>query len=780
MKIKFHILIIMFQCFLFSSTYNVFGEVLDLDSQKPLENINVYIKDENIGSATDSDGYFNLSFDYFSSNQINLNIKVIGYEEKVILVDLSNHRINLGKIFLKAKSIEIAPVQIHSHHSHVDKSKQISDIVVGGLELNENLKGSLATTLVNHPNIGINSFGMATSKPSVRGFSGDRFLVTKDGIGTGDLSQSSIDHAIALDMSEISQIEIIRGPKSLIYGPNAIGGVVNTTMTGNPRIRVDKFSTKFLFGSESFSQKGLSLYNQGLYSSVLFYIPIKNNQLNISFNNRDYENQSSPIGMLDNTNSITNNYKIGFSHYTSSGYVNFVSENFEMDYGIPPTSSGHTTGIDIPMLKKTYQVNFHKDILFKNFTNLDMKFNFIDYEHMEIIPDSENLTDDYELLLSKKTQNLKVELNSRNILIGSEVNIKNFESDGINETPVTDEFDVSFYGFYEKESNSGYIFSSSIRAGYFSLKPQYYNYISGNPNLVLEDEEGNPILDENGNMISLVREREFNNVSFSFGLKKKINKFEINSWLMHTMRAPRVEELYSDGPHLATYAFEIGNPNLKSEKIYGIENSIRFSSQPFDFSVVTFYNYSPYYFQMTRNGICEEAWEWDPYSGLGHPCPGVSWIDWGSAPLGWLYIYSPKGNEVVIKGFEFDIGYKLEDFHLDYNLSFTQGDNLSLGLPLSYINPMKEVLSFNLNRKLMTYKIRFSKIHAQDRLGEFETYTPGALLTDVVVSYSYRKHNITMQFNNVFNETHYNHLSRIKSIMPEAGRNVVFLYKTFF
>ena len=69
MKIKFHILIIMFQCFLFSSTYNVFGEVLDLDSQKPLENINVYIKGENIGSTTDSDGYFNLSFDYFSSNQ---------------------------------------------------------------------------------------------------------------------------------------------------------------------------------------------------------------------------------------------------------------------------------------------------------------------------------------------------------------------------------------------------------------------------------------------------------------------------------------------------------------------------------------------------------------------------------------------------------------------------------------------------------------------------------------------------------------------------------------
>ena len=69
-------------------------------------------------------------------------------------------------------------------------------------------------------------------------------MLTKDGSETGDLSQSSIDHAIAIDMSEVSQIDIIRGPKSLIYGPNAIGGVVNTTMSGNPKIRVDKFSSK--------------------------------------------------------------------------------------------------------------------------------------------------------------------------------------------------------------------------------------------------------------------------------------------------------------------------------------------------------------------------------------------------------------------------------------------------------------------------------------------------------------------------------------------------------
>ena len=87
--------------------------------------------------------------------------------------------------------------------------------------IRDSLKGNIATTLTNYPNIGINSFGTVVSKPSLRGFSGDRFLLTNDGNETGDLSQSSIDHVITLDMSEVNQIEIIRGPKSLVFGMNA-------------------------------------------------------------------------------------------------------------------------------------------------------------------------------------------------------------------------------------------------------------------------------------------------------------------------------------------------------------------------------------------------------------------------------------------------------------------------------------------------------------------------------------------------------------------------------
>ena len=83
-------------------------------------------------------------------------------------------------------------------------------------------------------------------------------------------------------------------------------------------------------------------------------------------------------------------------------------------------------------------------------------------------------------------------------------------------------------------------------------------------------------------------------------------------------------------------------------------------------------------------------------------------------------------------------------------------------------------------KELMNYKFRLSRTHSQDRLGEFETYTPSAFLVDFIIGYSRNSQSVTVQFNNILNEEYYNHLSRIKSIMPEAGRNIAINYKILF
>ena len=82
--------------------------------------------------------------------------------------------------------------------------------------------------------------------------------------------------------------------------------------------------------------------------------------------------------------------------------------------------------------------------------------------------------------------------------------------------------------------------------------------------------------------------------------------------------------------------------------------------------------------------------------------------------------------------------------------------------------------------KLFSQKIRVSHINDQNRLGEFETYTQSSFLLDFILSYSNKNQNITIQLNNILDEEYYNHLSKIKDIMPESGRNIIFNYKIFF
>ena len=691
------------------------------------------------------------------------------------MINSSNKNINLDTILMKEKIIELESIDIYSNNN---TSNQISDVIITGAELNESLKGNIAATLANHPNIGINSFGSVTSKPALRGFSGDRFLLTKDGIETGDLSQSSIDHAIALDMSEVNQIEIIRGPKSLIFGPNAIGGVVNTKLYGHPSTRADKFYQKYIFGSESF--------NRAIYGNFMLYLPVKNNQINLFLSDRQTKNETTPIGILENTKSKITNYKLGFTHYIKNNYLNLIMENFNMNYGIPPTSIGHINGVDILLLKNSYQINYQQKFKLKKLNQFDIKYNNIDYTHVELINNDTINNTIYEIIdsslyhvkLAKKTENINIEFSSNNSIFGSEYSIKQFRPEGFYLTPKTDEKQISLYGYNKQTINALDIdLLSSFRLAYLWIDPDEYNTDDRNANLILKDDEGYPIKDDEGNEISLVKDKEFRNISFSFGINKVIDKLKFNSWFMYTMRPPRVEELYSDGPHLASYAFEIGNPNLKSENIYGIENSIKFDSNPFNISLVTFYNYSPYYFEMTKNGHCEVPSDWKPWT--SHPCYGVDWIDWGSGGLGWLHKYSSKGNEVKIQGLEIDLGYKIKKIKLSYNFSFVEGENLTLQTPLSYMNPMKQILNFNYKSNLINYKVRLSKIHPQNKLGEFETYTPGAFLTDFIITYTYKEHNLTFQLNNIFDEVYYNHLSRIKNIAPEPGKNLNIIYKLF-
>ncbi|MCB1055228.1 MAG: Plug domain-containing protein, partial [Acidobacteria bacterium] len=109
--------------------------------------------------------------------------------------------------------------------------------VLGGDELSLRIEPSLGETLSKEPGISSTSFGAAASRPVIRGLGGDRVSMLENGLGTGDVSTTSPDHAVSVEPLAAESIEVLRGPATLLYGSNAVGGVVNVIDNRIPAYR---------------------------------------------------------------------------------------------------------------------------------------------------------------------------------------------------------------------------------------------------------------------------------------------------------------------------------------------------------------------------------------------------------------------------------------------------------------------------------------------------------------------------------------------------------------
>ena len=240
---------------------------------------------------------------------------------------------------------------------------------------------------------------------------------------------------------------------------------------------------------------------------------------------------------------------------------------------------------------------------------------------------------------------------------------------------------------------------------------------------------------------------------------------------MLTSRAPSIEDLYSDGPHLGVYNYEIGFPELGAEHTYGLEGSLSYVNKTIDLKITSYQNYSPNYHLSKKLG-----------SGY---VPGADWIEWGSGSAGWLYMYQMSGLEVYIHGYESDIHYKINEIlNVGGSFSATRGENLTENSPLYYMPPDKIILSTELNLEPVSINFAYNKVFDQNRTGLYEDSTEGYKTFNLNAAYTISSsnfiHKIIFQVDNIFNEEYYNHLSRIKSIMPEKGRNVGIQYRLVF
>jgi iron complex outermembrane receptor protein len=718
------------------------GVVIDEETGEPISYAYLFLEGINRGQTTHSDGTF--TFKNIPNGTYSIKMQRIGYQTQSRTIEVPANdtlkiTLSMTPTILNNEGIEVVGHRHRESSNHLENATQ----TISGQTLRQNLSLTLANTLEDIPGLSTRSMGTAPGRPVMRGLGGERLMILQDGERTGDVSSQSSDHAVTLDPMSAEEIQIARGPTALEYGSNAIGGVINVVRNQVPSSHPDHIHGTATLQGET--------VNTGGAAGIELISPLSNNfALKIDGNLRSARNTDTPDGILENSGILSTNNSVGIGYIRPWGHAGLASSLYLNNYGIPPDSlGGHPNGVNIEMEKIQ---NEGKTEIFVNnsiFEKLQIDLSHKSYYHQEI--ESTGITGtEFGVLTSNAS--LKADHKAFSIFDEGKIGIwaerKNYAVNGTR-TPDSDSY--SFSGFIIEEKDIG---SLHLEIG------ARLDHTTSLPDIENQSIRGREIRDRSFTALASSA-----NAVYNFG-----GGFFTGASIIHSFRAPSQEELFSQGPHLASYSFEVGNPDLDPERGLGKEIYFRYRKTSVRAELTAFHNGFTNYNYARNTGQ-------------------------RSSQNQSLFVYQFTGTEAVLSGIEFSSQFKLTNhWALSASASYTHGkrklfkneqsSSSEEWKPLPMIPPFKGnvELSYIYNQLKVGTKTRIAA--AQKRTGEFENSTDGYTVFNLFSQYRFEKwdllHTVSLNANNIFNTTYREHLSRIKEIYPQPGRNISILYRVYF
>ncbi|MDZ7630780.1 MAG: TonB-dependent receptor [Gemmatimonadaceae bacterium] len=527
------------------------GTVVD-SAGAPIPNVQVVATELQRVAVTDAAGQF--SFTGAPVGAVHLTIVQMGYVpvHEVVTVPAEGELAPL-RIVLRRTVLRLPGVQITASPTGTDPlSVTQSTIQLSGKDLQRNLGASVAQTLASEPGIAMRFNGPMANVPVIRGLTGERILTLQDGERVADLSSISADHAVVADPNSAERIEVIRGPASLLYGNSAVGGVVNVISGDIPTTVPGRIGGFVNSQTESVTPGG-----------------VVSGALNIPLGQRlaatvrgTFRDQSSYRlgggGAQPNSDARSWNGTAGLGYVGDRLTAGVVYRQSDFEYGVPFEPGGE--GIRIDGVRRGLQARAGLTTGSRALSYLRFEGTVQSYTHDEIEPDGAVGT---TFNLKSQTASLtgKTQFGRVSGSIGTQLFLRQYEPIGEEAfTPAADNTNLAAYVYQELPLTTG---GAESRTPRLQIGGRFDSFR-------IQSKAGTEP------RFATAQSRNFTNASGSVGLSLPFAAhFTLSGSVSRAFRAPTVEELYSNGFHVAVGTFDVGNPNLSPEISTGLDAVLR-------------------------------------------------------------------------------------------------------------------------------------------------------------------------------------------------------------
>ena len=631
------------------------------------------------------------------------------------------------------------------------------------------VNGQLGDLLTKIPGVSSTSFAPGSSRPVLRGQQGERVRVLVDGVGTADVSNTSVDHATTIDPITVERIEVLRGPAVLLYGSQAIGGAVNVIDKRIPTRMPDEAFHLDAFGgvdSATNMRTGAASLDVGVTSNLVLHVDgswRKSGDIDIGgFQVADAlradlladaaeEEEEGELeeaaelreaagqrGTVPNTGAESWTVNAGFGLILGESTFGASVGYYDSSYGVPTRpGAGHAHGEEgeeeegeeegeeiITIGLEQFRADFKGDVYLGEgaFERLKLRVGYSDYTHTEFegaevgtVFDSASIEARAELVQS-----------AQGALRGStglQYTHRDFFAEGA-EAYVPPNLTEQLAVFTLQEFGTGPIqIEAAGRAEFTNVEAQ-----------------------------TLGIERDYDTFSGALGLVYQgIEGIRVGINGSRAERAPSAEELFSNGPHIATQAFEIGDADLDTETAWGLEAYARGSIGAGTFNLTVFRQWFGNYIFLNETGEEEDE----------------------------LPVFEYLQQDADFFGIEADVSYPIidsEGFRLltDLRASYVEAE-LADGTAVPRIPPLSLLGALEAQTGAFDVRGEVQWFDGQDRVTAFETETDSFTLVNAVVAWRplADNQNVTVQIaaDNIFDVNGRRHASFTKDFVPLVGRN---------